>query len=108
MTSLFSPKEIPIYLLSKDKVKLPVVIKPQAQQSKILGVINGRLKVAINATPVDGQANKVLITFFADIFAVKKQQIIILNGLTNRLKLLELPISVTRKLDEIIAEFIYE
>ncbi len=105
MSSLFSGAEMPIYSLANELIKLPVVIKPQARISKILGIINGRLKIAIAATPVDGKANKELIAFLADTLALKKQEVIIVSGLTNPLKLLALPVSVQSKLDAIIANY---
>ncbi len=102
MSSLFTNEETPIYSLVGATIKLPLVIKPQAKQSKLLGISNGRLKLAISATPVDGKANKELIAFLAKLLAIKKQNIVILNGLTNPLKLVELPLAAQAKLDEII------
>ena len=59
MNSLFVAAELPIYSISGEIIKLPVVLKLQANNNQILGVINGRLKIAINETPVNGMANKV-------------------------------------------------
>ncbi len=102
MNSLFVAAELPIYSISGEIIKLPVVLKPQAKNNQILGVINGRLKIAINATPVNGMANKELVAFMAKLLALKKYEIAIMNGLTNPLKLLSLPLDVQFKLDEII------
>ena len=102
MNNLFVAAELPIYSISGEVIKLPVVLKPQAKNNKILGVLNGRLKIAINATPVNGMANKELIAFMAKLLVLKKCEITIMTGLTNPLKLLSLPLDVQFKLDEII------
>lgn len=61
MNSLFVTTELPIYSISGEIIKLPVVLKPQAKPNQILGVINGQLKIAINAAPVNGMAHKNLL-----------------------------------------------
>ncbi len=83
-------------------LKLPVAIKPQAKANKVLGIHNGRLKIAIAATPVDGKANKELICYIAQLLKIRKQEIEIVSGLTSHLKLLHLPSSVQSKIDHII------
>ena len=102
MNSLFTNEELPIYSISGEILKLPVVLKPQARKNEILGVVNGRLKIAITATPVDGKANIALIAFLSDMLSVKKKDIIIASGHTNPLKMLHLPIEVLAKLDDVI------
>lgn len=86
----------------KDILKLAVVIKPQAKRNEIIGIINGRLKIAISATPVDGKANKELISFLAKTLEIRKQDVEIINGSNNSIKLLHLPASIQSKLDKIL------
>ncbi len=102
MNNLFTNAELPIYSLDGEIIKLPVVLKPQAKSNQILGVMNGRLKIAIAAPPVDGKANIALIAFIAKLLSVKKHDIIIASGLTNHLKMLHLPLQTLAKLDTII------
>ena len=45
---------------------------------------DGRLKVRIQAAPVDGRANLQLISFLASILGMKKSQIRIESGFTSR------------------------
>jgi uncharacterized protein (TIGR00251 family) len=45
---------------------------------------DGRLKVRIQAAPVDGRANSQLISFLASILGMKKSQIRIETGFTTR------------------------
>lgn len=102
MNSLFVSAELPIYSIVGEIIKLPVVLKPQAKVNQVLGVINGRLKIAISAPPVNGKANKALIIFISELLSVKKQNIVIASGLTNHLKMLHLPLQALNKLDTII------
>jgi uncharacterized protein (TIGR00251 family) len=102
MRGLFTDKELPIYSIVGEIIKLPVVLKPQARHNKILEVINGRLKIAITAPPVDGKANIALVNFISEIFAVKKKDIIIASGHTSHMKMLHLPLQALAKLDTIL------
>ena len=102
MNSLFTHAELPIYFIGGEIIKLPVVLKPQAKSNQILGIINGRLKIAIAAPPVDGKANIALIAFMSEILSVKKRDVVIASGLTNHLKMLHLPFQALAKLDAII------
>lgn len=80
-------------------IKLAVAIKPQAKVSQIVGIINSRLKIAVAAPAIDGNANKALIAFLSDILAVKKSDIVITSGHNSRLKILHVPIQAAEKLD---------
>lgn len=67
-------------------VELLVLVQPRASRTKILGPHDGRLKIALAAPPVDGEANAALIAFLADLFGLKKAQVILLDGQTGRRK----------------------
>jgi uncharacterized protein (TIGR00251 family) len=69
-----------------DGVELLVLVQPRASRSKIVGEHDGRLKVALAAPPVDGEANAALIELFAELFEVRKAQITLLDGQTSRRK----------------------
>ncbi len=43
-----------------------------------------RVRIRIKARPVDGKANKCLIAYLAEKFAVSKSKVCILSGLHNR------------------------
>jgi uncharacterized protein (TIGR00251 family) len=67
-------------------VELLVLVQPRASRSKIVGEHDGRLKVALAAPPVDGEANAALIDLLAELFQVRKAQITLLDGHTGRRK----------------------
>jgi uncharacterized protein len=102
MNSLFTTAELPIYSIVGEIIKLPILLKPQAKNNQILGIINGRLKIAVAAPPVDGKANTALIAFISELLSIKKCDIVIASGQTHPLKMLYLPLQALTKLDMII------
>lgn len=67
-------------------VELLVLVQPRASRTKVLGEHDGRLKIALAAPPVDGEANAALIEFLADELEVRKADVELLDGDTNRRK----------------------
>jgi uncharacterized protein (TIGR00251 family) len=67
-------------------VELLVLVAPRASRTKILGEHDGRLKVALAAPPVDGEANAALVEFIAQALGVRKNQVTVLDGHTSRRK----------------------
>ena len=67
-------------------VELAVLVQPRASRTKVVGEHDGRLKIALAAPPVDGEANAALIDFIADLLDVKKVQVELLDGDTSRRK----------------------
>jgi len=52
----------------------------------VRGEHDGRLKIALAAPPVDGEANAALIEFLSDALDVRKADVELLDGDTNRRK----------------------
>jgi uncharacterized protein (TIGR00251 family) len=69
-----------------DGVELLVLVQPRASRSKVVGVHDGRLKIALAAPPVDGEANAALIEFIADALDVRKADVRLADGETSRRK----------------------
>jgi len=69
------------------KVKIRVV--PRAKKEKIVEE-NGILKVYVNEPAIDGRANKKLIEVLADYYQTRKYNITILQGETQRDKVIEI------------------
>ena len=67
-------------------VELQVLVQPRASRTRVVGSHDGRLKIALAAPPVDGEANAALIGFLAGVLKVKKAQVILLDGQTGRRK----------------------
>ncbi len=77
-------------------VLLQVKVVPGASRSKVAGVLDGMLKVAVAAAPEKGKANKALLVLLADVLDVPKRavsierghtasrKVVMLQGLTSR------------------------
>ena len=70
-----------------DAVTFSVRAQPRAPKSKIIGEIEGALKIRLAAPPVDGAANEELIYFLAKFFAVPRNSIEIISGATAKNKI---------------------
>jgi uncharacterized protein (TIGR00251 family) len=83
-------------------VILALRVQPGARRSSVVGLHAGRLKIALQAPPVEGRANEALVAFIAGILGVAKRQVSLIAGERNRDKLVELrsvdPAAVARAL----------
>ena len=77
---------IPFYQWRGDELLLDLHLQPGARRIGFAGLHGERLKIRISAPPVDGKANRMLIAFLSDAFAVSKQQVSLLSGESNRQK----------------------
>ncbi len=62
---------------------LEVKVLPNSSRNKIVGEFNGALKIAVNAPPEEGKANKAIIDLLSAILDIPKKNIQILSGQTN-------------------------
>ncbi|MFZ5446176.1 MAG: DUF167 domain-containing protein [Myxococcota bacterium] len=67
-------------------VELVVLVQPRASRTKVVGEHDGRLKIALAAPPVDGEANAALVEFLSDELGVRKADVSLLDGDTSRRK----------------------
>jgi hypothetical protein len=67
-------------------VELLVLVQPRASRTKVVGEHDGRLKIALAAPPVDGEANAALIEFLSDLLGVRKAEVELLDGQSGRRK----------------------
>lgn len=67
-------------------VELSVLVQPRASRTKVVGTHDGRLKIALSAPPVDGEANAALVEFLADALGVKKASVLLVEGEASRRK----------------------
>ena len=63
---------------------LDVRIQPRASRSEIAGQHGERLRVRLQAPPVDGRANAALVEFIAEAFGVPRARVVIEHGLAGR------------------------
>lgn len=71
--------------------KITVKIIPRSSTNKIIGeTTDGILKIKLTAAPVDGEANKKLISFLSKVWDIPKSKIKITKGETSRNKIIEI------------------
>jgi uncharacterized protein (TIGR00251 family) len=63
---------------------LEVRVQPRASRTEFAGAIGDRLRVRLQAPPVDGRANAALVEFLADAFDVPRARVTIEHGLAGR------------------------
>ncbi len=75
-----------------------VKVQPGASKNRIVGVQEDALRIRINAPPVQGKANKMLIQFLAKQLAIKRNQVEIISGHSSRIKTIRLVGEGTEKI----------
>lgn len=74
-----------------DRLRFEVQVTPRASRTKLLGLHDGGLKVALEAAPVEGAANAALVRFWAKALGVPRGEVEVVRGLKSRRKTLEVP-----------------
>ena len=69
-----------------DGVLLDILVQPRASRSKVGPVHGDRLKVAVTAPPVDGQANRALLQVLSKALGRKRHELELTNGHGSRRK----------------------
>ena len=78
-------------------MKIALKVTPGARKNEILGweddypQIGRVLRVKIAAPPVEGKANKEIVTFMAKTLGIPKSAVELLHGSTGRIKLIQVP-----------------
>jgi uncharacterized protein (TIGR00251 family) len=80
--------EQPKISVQGERVIVEVHVLPRATRSAIIGLHDGRLKLALRAPPVDGAANEELIAFFAAALGVARRAVTLVRGEKSRQKTL--------------------
>jgi uncharacterized protein len=65
---------------------LDVHVQPGARRNGIVGVHGGRLKIKIASPPLDGEANRELVSYLSQLFAVPRSRVSVLRGASSRVK----------------------
>ncbi|MGL1862558.1 MAG: DUF167 domain-containing protein [Pseudodesulfovibrio sp.] len=77
----------------KDGWRVAVWVQPGARKTEAVGIYQQCVKIRLNAPAVDNKANKALVAYLAKLLKLKKSQVTIETGLTNRKKRLALNIA---------------
>lgn len=81
--------------VQSDSVILTVYVKPNATKTRIVGVTEQGLNIALKAKPIEGEANQALIRFISKYFKVPQAQCQLISGTKSRLKRVKIPLNNT-------------
>jgi uncharacterized protein (TIGR00251 family) len=70
-------------------VRFGVRVRPRASRTAVLGVRDHVLEVAISAPPVEGEANKELVSALASLLGVARRNVTIVAGEKGRRKVID-------------------
>ena len=74
-----------------ENCRLEIRLQPGSSRAEVVGVdAEGRLRVRVRESPVDGQANRALLKLLADRLGVPRSALRIASGLKSRNKTVEL------------------
>ncbi|MDR1322844.1 MAG: DUF167 domain-containing protein [Candidatus Margulisbacteria bacterium] len=71
-------------------IKFPIYVQPGAKQTGFAGYFAGKIKIKLNAPAQDNKANQELIVFLAKKLNLAKNNILLVQGLTNRHKVVSI------------------
>jgi uncharacterized protein (TIGR00251 family) len=75
---------------AKTRARFTVKVQPRAKTTALAEKIGDSYKLRLAAPPVDGKANEACIRFFADRFGVAPSAVRIVQGLSSRMKVVEI------------------
>lgn len=83
-------------------ITVEILVQPRASRAKIGPMHDGRLKIAVTAPPVDGEANAAVIDLLARRLGIARRSIAVLAGASSRRKTLRIDGVTARQLEELI------
>jgi uncharacterized protein (TIGR00251 family) len=81
--------QFPSITATTEGVVFLVRVQPRASHSEVVGVMNGALRVRIQAPPIDDRANAVLCEYLAHLLKTPRSAVRILAGDRSRIKRVE-------------------
>lgn len=78
-------------LIKEEAIRFKIKVIPKSNKNEIVGKLGEDiLKIKIAAVATKNKANKEIVSFLSTIFQVPKANIIIINGVTSPIKLIEI------------------
>ena len=84
---------------------LPVQAQPKARKNGVMGIHNGRLKVAVTQAPEKGKANTAITKVLATVLKLKRSQIHLESGATSGKKIFRIVNIQASSLQERLTEW---
>jgi len=73
--------------MNQKRTTLTIQVQPKAKRNEVLGFEDGILRLKIAALPIEGKANKELISFLSKTLGINKSSITIDRGHTSKVKI---------------------
>jgi uncharacterized protein len=98
------------FAAAPDGLRLAVRLTPKAAAARIIGLAREAdggavLKVAVTAPPEAGKANDALLALMAELLDLRRRDVTLVLGVTNRRKLVHVagdPAALARRLEEVL------
>jgi uncharacterized protein (TIGR00251 family) len=75
---------------AKARARITVKVQPRASRTELGEKLGDAYKLRLAAPPVDGKANEACVRFFAERFGVARSAVRIVQGVSGRLKVVEI------------------
>jgi uncharacterized protein (TIGR00251 family) len=82
-------------------ITLDILVQPRASRAKIGPMHDGRLKVAVTAPPVDGEANAAVVELIARRLGIARGDIEVIAGAGSRRKTLRIANATAAQIAEL-------
>ena len=83
-------------------IRFSAIIQPRSSKNEVTGVYNDALKIRLTSPPVDGEANKACMSFFAKWLDISPSKISIVQGLSSKNKIIEVDGLTEKQFHEIL------
>jgi len=80
-----------------------VLVQPRASRARIGPRHDGRIKIAVTAPPVDGEANAAVVELIAKALGVARGAVEVIAGQSSRRKTLRITGATAAQLEELVA-----
>ena len=85
-------------------ITLEILVQPRASRARIGPMHDGRLKIAVTAPPVDGEANAAVVELLARRLGVARGDVSVVAGASSRRKTLTIANVTRQQLDALLEE----
>ena len=69
-------------------IEIHIYVQPRASKTRIVGLHDGLLKVAVTSPPIGGKANREVVKFIAKCLNISRSGIVVCTGWHSRRKVL--------------------
>jgi uncharacterized protein (TIGR00251 family) len=83
-------------------VTIDILVQPRASRAKIGPMHDGRIKIAVTAPPVDGEANAAVIELLAKRLGIARGSIEVVAGASSRRKTIKIANVTAQQIAELL------